>query len=63
VFVTGKVGFNNFSVTNQGAPTGFSNSVGLTNGTTAFAVYPGGGIALFANWVGVRVEAGDDIFF
>jgi hypothetical protein len=63
VFVTGKVGFNNFSVTNQGAATGFTNSVGLTNGTTAFAVYPGGGIALFANWIGVRLEAGDDIFF
>lgn len=63
VFVTGKVGFDNFSVTNQNAPSGFTNSVGLTNGTTAFAVYPGAGIALFAHWVGVRIEAGDDIFF
>jgi hypothetical protein len=63
LFVTGKVGFDNFSVTNQNAPTGFTNSVGLTSGTTAFAVYPGAGLALFANWVGVRLEAGDDIFF
>lgn len=63
VFVTGKVGFDNFSVTNSNAPTGFTNSVGLTNGTTAFAVYPGGGIELMAHWVGVRIEAGDDIFF
>jgi hypothetical protein len=63
LFVTGKVGFDNFSVTNQNAPTGFTNSVGLTNGTTAFAVYPGAGLALFASWVGFRLEAGDDIFF
>jgi hypothetical protein len=63
VFVTGKVGFDNFSVTNQNAPAGFTNSVGLSSGTTAFAVYPGAGIAFFAHWVGVRIEAGDDIFF
>lgn len=63
VFVTGKVGFDNFSVSNQNAPTGFTNSVGLTNGTTALAVYPGGGIEAFAGFIGLRVEAGDDIFF
>ncbi len=63
VFVTGKVGFDNFSVTNQNAPAGFTNSVGLSSGTTAFAVYPGGGIEAFADWIGVRVEAGDDVFF
>jgi hypothetical protein len=34
VFVTGKVGFENFSVTNDNATTGFTNSVGLTSGTT-----------------------------
>jgi hypothetical protein len=63
VFVTGKVGFDNFDVTNNGATTGFYNSVGLTNGTTAFAVYPGGGIEAFAGPIGIRAEAGDDIFF
>jgi hypothetical protein len=62
-FLTGKVGFDNFNVTNQGAPTGFSNSVGLANGATYFAVYPGGGIEAFAQWIGVRAEVGDDIFF
>jgi hypothetical protein len=40
VFVTGKVGFENFSVTNDKATTGFTNSAGLTSGTTRFAVYP-----------------------
>lgn len=63
LFVTGKVGFDNFSVTNANAPSGFTNSVGLTNGTTAFAVYPGAGLEVFAHWVGIRVEGGDDIFF
>jgi hypothetical protein len=63
VFLTGKVGFENFSVTNQSAPTGFTNSVGLTNGATYFAVYPGGGFEAFAGPIGIRAEAGDDVFF
>jgi hypothetical protein len=42
VFVTGKVGFDNFSIDNQNAPAGFTNAVGLTNGKTDFALYPGG---------------------
>ena len=62
-FVTGKVGFDNFSVTNSGATAGFVNSVGLTTGTTRFAVYPGGGVEAFAGPIGVRAEIGDDIFF
>jgi len=63
VFVTGKVGFNNFRVTNDNAPTGFVNSVGLTNGLTAFALYPGAGFEAFAGPIGVRAEVGDDIYF
>jgi hypothetical protein len=62
-FVTGKVGFDNFSVDNQNAPAGFVNQVGLTNGATYFALYPGGGIEAFAGAIGVRAEIGDDIFF
>jgi hypothetical protein len=63
LFVTGKVGFDNFSVSNQNATTGFTSAVGLTNGTTTFAVYPGGGFEAFAGWLGVRAEVGDDIYF
>ena len=63
VFVTGKVGFDNFTVTNASAPTGFTTAVGLANGATYFAVYPGGGIEAFAGPIGVRAEIGDDIFF
>jgi len=63
VFLTGKVGFENFMVTNQGAPTGFATQVGLGSGATYFAVYPGGGIEAFAGPIGVRAEIGDNIFF
>jgi len=63
LFVTGKVGFDNFSVDNQNAPAGFVNQVGLTNGATYFALYPAGGIEAFAGAIGVRAEIGDDIFF
>jgi hypothetical protein len=63
VFVTGKVGFDNFSVTNATPPTGFTNAVGLANGSTAFAVYPGAGIEAFVGRIGLRAEIGDDIFF
>jgi hypothetical protein len=63
VFVSGKVGFDNFNVTNQNAPTGFTNSVGLTNGTTDFALYPSAGFEAFAGFIGIRAEAGDDIYF
>jgi hypothetical protein len=63
LFITGKVGFDNFSITNQNAPAGFVNTVGLTNGATYFAVYPGGGFEAFAGPIGVRAEIGDDIYF
>jgi len=63
IFVTGKVGFDNFSVTNDNATTGFTNSVGLSTGTTRFAVYPGGGFEAFAGPIGIRAEIGDDIYF
>lgn len=63
VFLTGKVGFDSFSVTGQNAGTGFVNTVGLSNGATYFAVYPGGGIEAFAGPIGLRAEIGDDIYF
>jgi hypothetical protein len=62
-FVTGKVGFDNFSIDNQNVPDGFTSAVGLTNGVTSFAVYPGGGIEAFAGRFGIRAEIGDDIYF
>ena len=41
LFVTGKVGFDNFSISNQNATAGFTSAVGLANGTTAFAAIHG----------------------
>jgi hypothetical protein len=63
LFVTGKVGFENFDVNNNNASAGFTSSVGLSNGTTRFAVYPGGGLEAFAGPIGVRAEVGDDVYF
>jgi hypothetical protein len=63
VFVSGKVGFDNFNVTNQSPPSGFTSSVALTNGKTDFAVYPSAGFEAFAGPIGIRAEAGDDIYF
>ncbi len=63
-FVTGKLGFVNFTTTNQNAPAGFTTSIGnITDGATKFALYPGGGIEGFWGPVGVRLEAGDEIYF
>lgn len=62
-FVSGKVGFDNFSVTGANAPAGFTNSVGLGTGATYFALYPSAGIEAFAGPIGLRLEAGDDVFF
>jgi hypothetical protein len=63
LFLTGKVGFENFDVTGQSAPAGFVTAVGLGSGATYFAVYPGGGLEAFAGPIGVRAEIGDNIFF
>ncbi|HJX00543.1 MAG TPA: hypothetical protein VJ453_10290 [Terriglobales bacterium] len=62
-FISGKVGFDNFSVTNANAPSGFTNTIGLGNGATYFALYPSAGIEAFAGPIGLRLEAGDDVFF
>ena len=63
LFASGKAGFDNFNLTTSGPVTGFTNSVGLTNGTTAFALYPSAGVEAFLGPIGIRAEAGDDIFF
>ena len=62
-FISGKVGFDNFSVTGANAPAGFTNAVGLGTGATYFALYPSAGIEAFAGPIGLRLEAGDDVFF
>jgi len=63
-YLTGKVGFVNFSSTTQNAPAGFNSAVGdITAGNTKFALYPGGGIEGFWGPIGLRAEVGDTIYF
>ncbi len=63
-FVTGKVGFVNFSTSNQNAPAGFTSALGaVTNGDTRVAFYPGAGVEGFWGPIGLRLEAGDEIYF
>ena len=64
-FVTGKVGFIDFSFNNSGVVSGntFANSVAGVGGPgTHLALYPGGGIEAFAGSFGLRLEAGDEIY-
>ena len=63
LFLTGKVGVENFDVTGQSAPAGFVTAVGLGSSATYFAVYPGGGLEAFLGPIGLRAEIGDNIFF
>lgn len=63
-FVTGKAGFIQFSSSGN-SPSGSTFSNGLSNfggNSTHFAAYPGGGIEAFLGPIGLRVEAGDEIF-
>ena len=56
----------NFSVNHSGVASGstFSSAVaGVDTGGNYLAVYSGGGIEGFAGPVGIRVEAGDEIYF
>ena len=65
VFATGKVGFINFSTNNSGVVSGgtFTSAVsGVGKSGTHLAFYPGGGIEMFAGPLGLRAEAGDEIY-
>ena len=63
-FLTTKVGFVNFSNSNQSAPSGFVGALGgVTSGDTKFAFYPGVGVEGFWGPIGLRLEGGDDMYF
>ncbi len=63
-FVTTKVGFVTFSHSTASPTSGFVSGVSdIANGGARFAVYPGAGIEAFAGPIGIRLEAGDDIYF
>src|SRR3954470_5203815 len=64
-FVTGKVGFLEFSTSHQVASgSTFAGSFDqFGNSGTHVAAYPGGGVETFIGPVGLRFEAGDEMYF
>ena len=64
-FVTGKVGFINFTRTNDNVTPGtVGNAISGVGGPgTHFAVYPGAGFEGFWGPFGLRLEAGDEVYF
>ena len=64
-FVTGKVGFVDFSTNYSGTVTGgtFTSAVnGVGGAGTHVAFYPGGGVETFLGPFGLRFEAGDEVY-
>ena len=62
-FIVLKGGFLNFRVNNQGIANGFVTQVnGIPGGDTNGVFYPGGGIE-FGRRIGIRLEAGDEMYF
>jgi hypothetical protein len=64
-FVTGKVGFINFTTSRAAVTPGtVSNAIsGVGGAGTHFAVYPGAGFEGFWGPFGLRLEAGDEVYF
>jgi hypothetical protein len=63
-FLTGKAGFVEWSNSGK-APSGstFTGAFGqFGSSQTNFAAYPGGGIEAYLGPIGIRVEAGDEIY-
>ena len=59
-----KGGFLNFGVSGASAASGFNNQVGsFLTGDTNGVFYPGGGVEFFAGPIGLRVDAGDMMYF
>jgi hypothetical protein len=64
-FVTTKVGLINFSTSvDPSVLSGFTGGVNaITAGDTKFAFYPGAGVEGFWGPIGLRLEAGDNMYF
>ncbi len=63
-FATFKAGLVNFSTSDQNAAAGFVGALGsVTSGNTRPAIYPGVGMEGFWGPFGLRLDAGDEIYF
>jgi hypothetical protein len=64
LFATFKAGLLNFSTSNQNAAAGFQSALSdVTTGNTSAAIYPGLGVEGFVGPFGLRLDAGDEIYF
>jgi hypothetical protein len=62
-FVTGKVGFVDFSTGGAVTAGNIGNTIaGVGGSSTHLALYPGGGIEGFWGPVGLRLDVGDEIY-
>src|SRR6267142_5777588 len=63
-FGTFKAGLVNFSVSNQNASAGFQSALSdVTTGNTSAAILPAVGLEGFIGPIGLRADAGDEIYF
>jgi opacity protein-like surface antigen len=63
-FALAKGGFVNFGVGGPVTAGVINNQIGnIVDGDTKAAVYPGGGVEFNRGWLGIRIEAGDEIIF
>ncbi len=64
IFALVKGGLLNFGVSGPATAGSFANQIGtIQDGDTNGVFYPGGGVEFNAGWLGVRIEAGDEIYF
>jgi hypothetical protein len=64
VFALLKGGFVNFGVGGPATAGTINNQINnIVDGNTNGVFYPGGGVEFNLGWLGVRAEAGDEIFF
>lgn len=63
-FLLAKGGFINFGYSGATPTNGFTNQINNFNSPSTSAVfYPGGGVEFFAGPIGLRLEAGDFMYF
>ena len=64
LFAVLKGGFVNFGVGGPVTAGTINNQIGnIVDGNTDGVFYPGGGVEFKAGWLGIRAEAGDEMFF
>ncbi len=64
IFAVLKGGLLNFGVSGPATAGSFANQIGtIRDGDTNGVFYPGGGVEFNAGWLGIRLEAGDEMYW